>query len=150
MINIEHLEEKLIEVSSKLELLTEKRKVLRTIELENILKKELSIKGSDLIMIIYFLSFYQFIRKVKKQKNCFFIIGKKRSEQIEEFEINLLIMNLGMTRIMLRKTSLEQEIKNNLKEISKEQNKNKQKKIKMESIAKSKVCLLYTSPSPRD
>jgi hypothetical protein len=133
------LESKLAELPPKLEAFLQNQRVLRRVELKDLLEEKFGIQGSDRRLILFFLEKFQFIRKIKRGKNVFYIIGEKKAEKEENIEINIKVMEMGIIQMIQKKETLTEEIKQNMDKIKDPSFQQKAKNLKMDCLAKARV-----------
>lgn len=107
--------------------------------MKDLLEEKFGIQGSDRRLILYFLEKFKFIRKIKRGKNIFYIIGEKKNEKQENIEINVKVMEMGIMQMLQKKESLSDEIKETMKKIKDPVYKMKIKTLKMDCVAKARV-----------
>jgi hypothetical protein len=138
-VNIDLLEIKLFDIPPKLEAEVQNDRVLLKEELIGLLKDKFNMKNPDLVMILHFLVKFKFIRKSVKKNNIFYIVGETRDEKVENYEIEMKIMKMGMKRMIQKKEILADEVKNIIKHVKTIPNENLKKKLKLKCVAKAKI-----------
>lgn len=139
IVHLDMLEAKLAEVPPKLEAFVQSQRVLKKKELSELLEEKFGVKGTDRKVMMHFLLKFQFVRRVKRDKNVFYIIGEKKSEKAEDVEINVRIMEMGLRRMETKQVALSQEVRSIKARVKGVREEREKKQLMMECVAKAKV-----------
>lgn len=139
MVHLDLLEAKLAELPQKLEAFVQNQRVLKKNELYELLEERFSVKGSDKKLIMFFLQKFEFVRRVKREKHVFYIIGEKKNEKAEAVEMNVRIMEMGLQKLEQKKFSLGTQIKDLMRKVKSSTDKQAIRRMKMECVAKAKA-----------
>ena len=139
VIDIDLLESRLSEIPLQLENLIQNQRVFQEQEFKDFLSEKFEISNPDRKMIMHFLRKFNFVRRVKRHKRIFYIVGEKRDQKVENFEVDQKLLALGLAKMIQKEQTLKEEFKNLYKKAKTIKEKNRIKSIKIECIAKAKI-----------
>ena len=139
VVNIDLLEAKLNEIPRKLEALVQSDRVLRKEELARLLESELNVREPDKSLLLHFLEKMRFIRRKRKRDLEVYIVGARRPDKIENYEIDMKATKMGKLRMEQKKHLLAEEVARLLKKAKTVKDEKAQKRLKMECVSKAKI-----------